>query len=127
MQRTASDLVDRSQLAIGPQSLLKANCWTHCILYKVKVLKGCPIPSAGSVLREADRARTPESKVRVWSRSLDPIDSIGQLLSITVGRNVPAEGIPCPVLYFIHFANSYILEPSSSPRVRTTFYVQDVT
>ena len=52
------------------------------------------IPSAGSVLREADRARTPESKVRVWSRSLDPIDSIGQLLSITVGRIVPAEGIP---------------------------------
>jgi hypothetical protein len=51
--------------------------------------RGC-IPSAGSVLREADR---PESKVRVWSRSLDPIDSIGQLLSITVGRNVPAEGI----------------------------------
>ena len=27
------------------------------------------------------------------SRSLDPIDSIGQLLSITVGRNVPAGGI----------------------------------
>jgi hypothetical protein len=35
------------------------------------------IPSAGSVLREADRARTPESKVRVWLGSLDPIDSIG--------------------------------------------------
>ena len=51
------------------------------------------IPSAGSVLREADCARTPESKVRVWLRSLDPIDSIGQLLSITVGRNIPAEGI----------------------------------
>ena len=45
------------------------------------------IPSAGDVLREADRARTLETKVRVWSRSLDPIDSIGQLLSITVGRN----------------------------------------
>lgn len=43
----------------------------------------CAIPSAGSALPEADRART----------SLDPIDSIGQLLSITVGRNVPAEGI----------------------------------
>ena len=42
------------------------------------------------LLREADRART---KVRVWSRSLDPIDSIGQLLSITVGRNTPAEEI----------------------------------
>ena len=37
--------------------------------------------------------RTPEKKVRVWSRSPDLIDSIGQLLSITVGRNVPAEGI----------------------------------
>ena len=31
-------------------------------------------------------ARIPESKIRVWSRSLDPIDSIGWLLSITVGR-----------------------------------------
>ena len=51
------------------------------------------IPSAGDVLREADRARTLETKVRVWSRSLDPIDSIGQLLSITVGRNTLAEGI----------------------------------
>ena len=30
-------------------------------------------------------ARTLESKARVWSRSLDPIDSIGWLLSITVG------------------------------------------
>ena len=40
------------------------------------------IPSASGVL---------ESKVRVWSRSPDPIDSIGQLLSITVGRNTPAE------------------------------------
>jgi hypothetical protein len=51
------------------------------------------IPSAGSVLRNLDRARTPESKIRVWSRSLDPIDSIGWLLSITVGPNLPAEGI----------------------------------
>ena len=50
----------------------------------------------GSVLREADRAPT-ESKVRVWSRSLNPIDSIGQLLSITVGRNIPAEGIDNPL------------------------------
>jgi hypothetical protein len=39
-----------------------------------------------------DRARTPESKVRVWSESLDPIDSIGQSLSITVGRNAPGKG-----------------------------------
>ena len=45
-------------------------------------------------VRELDRARTPKSKVRVWSLSLDPIDSIGQLLSITVGRNIPLEGIP---------------------------------
>jgi len=29
----------------------------------------------------------------VMSRRLDPINSIGQFLSITVGRNVPAEGI----------------------------------
>ena len=36
------------------------------------------------LLRLMDRART---------RSLDPIDSIGQLLSITEGRNTPAEGI----------------------------------
>ena len=35
------------------------------------------IPSAGDVLQEVDRARTPESKVRVNSRRLDPIDSIG--------------------------------------------------
>ena len=38
-------------------------------------------------LRELDRARTPESQ------SLDPIDSIGQPLSITVGRNAPGEGL----------------------------------
>ena len=31
----------------------------------------------GNVLRESDRARTPESKIRIWSRSLVPIDSIG--------------------------------------------------
>jgi len=41
------------------------------------------VPSAGDVLRELDRARTPETKVRV-SRSLDSIDSICWLLSITV-------------------------------------------
>jgi hypothetical protein len=40
-----------------------------------------------------DRARTPESKVRVWSQSLNPIDSIGQPLSITVGRNAPGGGM----------------------------------
>ena len=39
------------------------------------------IPSAGGVLREEDRARTPESKVCVWSRGLDPIDSIGHLFT----------------------------------------------
>jgi hypothetical protein len=49
--------------------------------------------SPGDVLRELDRARTPESKVRVWSQSLDPIDSIGQPLSITVGRNARGEGL----------------------------------
>lgn len=29
------------------------------------------IPSAGDALREADRARTLESKIRVWRRSID--------------------------------------------------------
>ena len=47
-------------------------------------------PFAGGVLREVDRARTPESQVRVNSRRLDPVD---QLLSITAGRNTLAEGI----------------------------------
>jgi len=51
------------------------------------------IPSPGDVLRELECARTLESKVLVWSQSLDPIDSIGQPLSITVGRNAPGEGI----------------------------------
>ena len=50
------------------------------------------IPLAGKVLRELDRARTPESKIRVRSRSVDPIDSIGWLPSITAGPNLPAEG-----------------------------------
>ena len=71
------------------------------------------IPSAGGVLREADRARKPESKVRVWSRSLDPIDSIGQLLSITVRRNTPAEGI------------SWLLRPSHVYRRRAMTYVME--
>ena len=52
-----------------------------------------PIPSAASVLRELNHARTP--KIRVWSRSLNPIDSIGWLLSITIGLNLPGEGIDC--------------------------------
>ena len=30
MQRTASDLIGRSQSAIGPRSSLKTDCWTHC-------------------------------------------------------------------------------------------------
>ena len=53
--------------------------------------KNQPIESIGS--GPHDRARTPESKARVWSWSLDPIDSIGWLLSITVGPVLPAEGI----------------------------------
>ena len=36
---------------------------------------------------------SPETKTRVRSRSLDPIDSIGWLLSITVGHILPGEGI----------------------------------
>jgi len=50
-------------------------------------------PLAGNVLQELDSARTPESQIRVWSWSFDLIDSIGWLLSITVGLNLPAEGI----------------------------------
>ena len=52
------------------------------------------IPSAG-IFRPTviDKSWSIESKVRVGSQSLDPIDSIDQLLSITVGRNIPAEGI----------------------------------
>jgi hypothetical protein len=34
-------------------------------------------PLSLQTVRELDRARTPESKVLVWSQSLDPIDSIG--------------------------------------------------
>ena len=34
------------------------------------------IPSTGRALRKLDRVQKPESKVRVWSWSLDPIDSI---------------------------------------------------
>ena len=35
------------------------------------------IPCNGEVLQKLDRARTPESKVCVWSQGPDPIDSIG--------------------------------------------------
>ena len=48
-------------------------------LFLTRLVSITAIPSAGSVL---------------WSRNLDSIDSIGQFLSITVGRNTPAEGIP---------------------------------
>ena len=41
---------------------------------RVPVRQKVSLPLVGLYL---DRARTPESKVRVWSRSLDPIDSIG--------------------------------------------------
>ena len=42
-------------------------------------------------VRELDRARTN-------GQSLDPIDSIGWLLSITVGRNTPLEEISLKTL-----------------------------
>ena len=42
--------------------------------------------------RPRDHTRIFDSGVRAWSRSLDPIDSIGQLLSITVGLNLPVMG-----------------------------------
>ena len=45
------------------------------------------------VLLEVVRAGTPESKVRVWSRSLDPIDSVGQPLSIRIGHISTLQGI----------------------------------
>ena len=60
------------------------------------------IPSADDVLRELQRARTPESKIRVRSWSFDPIDPIGRLLLITVELNPPAEGI---VAEYVAFAN----------------------
>ena len=69
------------------------------------VRKTSYIPSPGDVLRGLYRARTPESKVRVWSWSPDPIDPIGQLLSITVGRNTPAEGIIFSTVLLL--SNSY--------------------
>jgi hypothetical protein len=81
----------------------------HCRRENLGFVRRAAIPSAGGVLREADSARTPESKVRVWSRSLDPIDSIGQLLSISVGRNTPAEGIVNYGKYCIGKARSKIL------------------
>ena len=71
-----------------------------------KIIQTIPIPSAGSVLREADRARTPEC---VWSRSLDPIDSIGRILSITVGRIVPAEGIIPFEVYVIQSCRDHLV------------------
>ena len=54
------------------------------------------IPSNGSVVQELYRAQNtkPEPKVRVFSiTELDPINSIGWILSITVGLSKPAEGI----------------------------------
>lgn len=44
-------------------------------------------------VRLLDRARHQNQKYALWSRTYDPIDSIGRLLSITVRRNTPAEGI----------------------------------
>jgi hypothetical protein len=37
------------------------------------------IPTDGKVIRKLNRARTPESKVRVRSQSLNPIDSIDSI------------------------------------------------
>ena len=48
---------------------------------------------AGRVLRELVRARIAESKVCVWSRSLDPIGSIDWPLLITGGPILPGEEI----------------------------------
>lgn len=55
------------------------------------------MPSTGDVLREVGRARTSRIKSTRMIRSLDPNDSIGQLLSIIVGRNTLAEGIICSI------------------------------
>ena len=55
------------------------------------------IPSTGDVLREVDRARTPESRVRVWSRSLDPIDSVASLIGIEeVGVGIEVTWVRLP-------------------------------
>ena len=54
---------------------------------------GLGIPCNVGVLLDVVRAGTPEWKVRVWSRSLDPIDSIGQPLSIRIGPISTLQGI----------------------------------
>jgi len=46
-------------------------------------VEGIVIPSAGGVLREADRANTRIKST--YGHGAFPIDSIGQLLSITEG------------------------------------------
>ena len=51
------------------------------------------IPCNVEVLLEVVRAGTSKSKVRVWSRSPDPIDSIGQPLSIRIGHISTLQGI----------------------------------
>ena len=58
-----------------------------------------------------DRART---------RCLDPIDSIGQLLSITVGRNTLAEGI----LYQITEQGVELYEEESTELDRPSRYLR---
>ena len=55
----------------------------------ITIMVGLSLPT----VRELDRARTAKSKVRVWSLNFNPIHSIGQLLSIIVGRNISLEGI----------------------------------
>ena len=67
------------------------------VLY-IKDLPREAIPSAGKVLRELGRVQTPELQIRVWSRSLDLIDSIGWLLLITVGQIPPLQGIQTQIV-----------------------------
>ena len=62
------------------------------------------------------RAWTPESKVRVPSRSLGLIDSIGWLLSIIVGYISPGQGID----FLFFFSNS--LRPDSFALPTLTYF-----
>jgi len=58
MQRTASDLVGRSQSAIGPQSSLETDCWTHwkAISIAKDLATGARAPTSDSTATKAVQA-----------------------------------------------------------------------
>ena len=68
--RAAEELNGRVDWELGEEGV-EEEALLYCWWVK------CEVPLHFPVVRELDRARTPESKVRVLSRSLDPIDSIG--------------------------------------------------